>query len=216
MGVPEIVVNILRASGFDSKAALEIITRETIADIEEYVEEHRELLRNSVYRDQIPFKLYPGHKAIILGMPKRIEQCVRLNNAIAQTPPVKRRKMQTLNSAEIEKEIELLLKKLQNYSDTLGLAVQFERSDISDFVQASDRFRCRFKCRLCTTVISCFKLNYWMASNALAHLKRHRSNYEIDTDGQHHVEKVEVDEYDGADDDDDEDNYNEDEEDCLE
>lgn len=219
-GVPDIVVKILRASGFDSKAALTILNHESLVDIEEYVEENRALVFNSIYSDKHPFKFFPGHKAIVLDMPRRLEQC-----AVSSTSSSTEMRKKPLTSAEIDQEIDLLLKKLQNYIDTLHLSIQLTRSDIHDFVQASDRYKCRFTCQLCGTVISCFKANYWIAVNVLAHFKRHKGNYEIEADdGQNGGEQAEMDEcvegdedeielgevYNDDDDDDDDDN-----EDCL-
>lgn len=185
-GFPAIVVKILRVSFFDCRAALAAINDGSIADIEEFLEDHREILDDSVYSKQFPFKFLPGHKAIILAIPKRMIESPTRTIARYDTD-CKRFKTKFLSNKEIDAEIGQLLKRLLEYSQRIGLSIQLTRADVHDFQQTCDRYICRVTCTLCGKTISCFKKNYWIAVNIVAHLKQH-ANYNYN----HQIEMIKV------------------------
>lgn len=54
---------------------------EKIADIEEYANENREILKNTSYENVGTFKFKPGHKAFIAGLPKQIQLIKEANKS---------------------------------------------------------------------------------------------------------------------------------------
>lgn len=246
-GMPKILIKILRASCYDSKVALNTLNADSIPDIEEFVEEHREhILEDSVYAKSYPFVLLPGHKAIILAIPKRLaalqaelsKQRAEMRNeryelnesnesgmadaeaeesskrrrsetTIQQYEPTesngsdernestqsielveyaeiegrqqsKIRKFRFLTNDEIEIELSQLIKKLEAHLESVGLPIRVERTNISDFFQATDRLRCRVACSVCGKVITVHRLldkNHWAAGNLTVHYKGHRNDF---------------------------------------
>lgn len=76
--IPEDIIIILRQTGYDTALALETLTFEEIGNLEKYIAEERKdiinLLKNTAYSNLNPFALLPGHKAVLLGLKKKIEQ----------------------------------------------------------------------------------------------------------------------------------------------
>lgn len=76
--IPEDIIIILRQTGYDTTLALETLTFEEIGNLEEYITEERKdiinLLNNTAYLNLNPFALLPGHKAVLLGLKKKLEQ----------------------------------------------------------------------------------------------------------------------------------------------
>lgn len=70
---PKFVINILKECAFD-KNSLSLISENSIDDIEKYVRENPELIKNTVYEKENigEFKFKIGHKHLILGIPKNI------------------------------------------------------------------------------------------------------------------------------------------------
>lgn len=78
--VPDFLLNILLETGFDTQASLELLTNESIKEIEEYVNQNRNLTINTIYEQKEQFKLLPGHRALMLSFPRRIQLFKELNN----------------------------------------------------------------------------------------------------------------------------------------
>lgn len=74
--IPESVVYILNESGFNSRHALKKITDENIGLIEQYFNDNFDKLIGGLvdYPRDRPFKLLPGHRAIIQSFPEVMDQ----------------------------------------------------------------------------------------------------------------------------------------------
>lgn len=73
--LPNGLGNILLESGFDSECALSTIDLVAIKSIEEYVNNNKHLLEGTVYENQnVDFKFKPGHRLILLGLPKALAE----------------------------------------------------------------------------------------------------------------------------------------------
>lgn len=72
--IPESVVYILYNTGFTTKAALKSINEESVKDIEAYFDENFNELICGLPDNQYkrPFRILPGHRAIILSIPSMI------------------------------------------------------------------------------------------------------------------------------------------------
>lgn len=66
-------MNILTEAGFDTKESLELITKDTINEIERYINENRFLTANSIYEHKPKFEFLPGHRALLLSFPSKIQ-----------------------------------------------------------------------------------------------------------------------------------------------
>lgn len=79
--IPDIIINILKNTGYDSPIAIESIDFDLIHSVEEFIEEQRnkntaiaKLLKESIYSETKPFVFLPGHKALLVGLKKNISR----------------------------------------------------------------------------------------------------------------------------------------------
>lgn len=70
--IPVILKRILLSSGYDCQLALMKLNLEEMAAIEDYVQTKRELFLGTPYETMATFKFLPGHKQIILDIPRYI------------------------------------------------------------------------------------------------------------------------------------------------
>lgn len=85
--VPNDILILLENSGFDSLLSLEKIDAKDVSEIEEYFKCNPSKLKGTSYENMSPFKLLPGHKKFVLGLPSRIKnirQKVRPEEAITE------------------------------------------------------------------------------------------------------------------------------------
>lgn len=76
--IPNFIIKIFEESGFETISTLELLTSSYIDDIEEIVNTNRALVINTRYKTDGKFKFLPGHRALLLNLPKEIEK--RRNN----------------------------------------------------------------------------------------------------------------------------------------
>lgn len=167
-GLDKIIVE----SGFDSELALTTIDHSSIKSIEDYVNDNRVILVDTVYEHSIEnnldFKLKPGHKAIILGLPKAL-----------QNYELKNKKKRATKNVDEENLKQFLLKKITNFATKCSFDLQFDLNLISEFCQVNEAHKCRFKCPVCPTKIRCEYKKYWLISNLEKHIKNHYRNVEL-------------------------------------
>lgn len=72
--IPDYIVNILRNSGFESLSALALLEANSIDEIEKFVNENRLLVVDTIYNNKKEFKFLPGHRALLLNLPRNIEK----------------------------------------------------------------------------------------------------------------------------------------------
>lgn len=72
--IPNDILIILENSGFDSLFLLETIDENDLSEIEEYFKCNPSKLKGTTYEKMSDFKLKPGHRKFMLGLPKRIEK----------------------------------------------------------------------------------------------------------------------------------------------
>lgn len=71
--IPNDIVCILEKCGFDSQLALQSIDYDVIAEIEEFVNEDRSILKNTSYEHIENFKFKPGHRMFLLNLATRMQ-----------------------------------------------------------------------------------------------------------------------------------------------
>lgn len=72
--IPEHIVKILISSGFDCEIALKELSLDCIKDIEQFVQCNRDLVSGTQYESVGNFRFLPGHRSLILGLPKYVEK----------------------------------------------------------------------------------------------------------------------------------------------
>lgn len=177
-------------TAFDTETALENLNSENLINIENYIEESRDLIAGTIYENKTPFKFLPGHRALLLSIPKKI----------AEKKLIKKEKKSksdgvnnTLDSGLIDDEQQQkykteLIAKLSNYCKKIDLYLNLESKDISNFVSHEDRIKCFVQCPHCTTkkTFTCFKEKNWAYSTFLSHLKKHKQKIVENTENTPH------------------------------
>lgn len=161
--------NIIFESGYDSESAIASINSSSIKSIEDYINENKEILKNSVYEhlveNDLPFKLKPGHKSIILTLPKSLQEYkVKQKSKIEAALPIPPKE------DELKKS---LVAKLIKFAKKFSYEIEFSESSIHDFCDANTNLTCVVACPFCETRIKCTHKSYWLVSNFEKHLKRH-------------------------------------------
>ena len=72
--IPQDILKILIECGFDCEISLSSITCSTIDEIEQYVNDNIEVLKNTQYEGVSRFKLKPSHKSFLLNLPNRLKE----------------------------------------------------------------------------------------------------------------------------------------------
>lgn len=168
---------ILTDSGFDSDSSLSELNSACITDIENYINDNKNILTDTEYNnialENKVFKLKPGHKAAILRLPKLLVQKTTERKAKENT------KKQATNNLTDEQQIKSkLIKKIPKFAGNLDPDIVFEESSILDFNSDGGKISCKFECPICASKIKCTHIKYWLVSNFEAHLKKH---FDIET-----------------------------------
>lgn len=78
--IPESIIFILTAAGYDSRIALKRITAEKITEIEDYFNANATNLYSGLvgtsYENVQPFKILPGHRVLIESLPQYLDEII--------------------------------------------------------------------------------------------------------------------------------------------
>lgn len=164
--LPTYIVDALIYSGFDTKIALSSIKSEDINAIEQFVNENPdkfvESFKTSIYENIKPFKLIPGHRALILNIPTVLKE-----NSIPKKAKAIRIE---LNENELK---ETLISKIQSYEQNNGYEFKITIDQIERFQKNDEEYKCHVKCSFCAKSFLCTYKTYWNNSNLIKHLKTH-------------------------------------------
>lgn len=162
--LPKGIGKILIESGFDTESSLATIDHNSVKSIEDFVNENRALLKDTVYEnsieDDLLFKFKPGHKSLIVSLPNALK-VYESRNKIGD---------RTLNEEDLK---QLLVKKITNFAAKSLLDLNFGVECIVEFQQLNGIYKCRFECPLCLKKIRCQYKKYWLISNLEKHIKNH-------------------------------------------
>lgn len=170
--------NILIEAGYDIEASLLQLDNENISGIESYVQQNRSIIAGTIYENIDPFHFKPGHKSVLLSIPKKIND-LKLkekpkNTKVKEQSETNSGNNKTLDEAEIEQQKQQLIVKLKKFCDKIQICLELKIDDISDFVVLDDRIKCRVACPYCSSKFSCIKIAHWAVSNIESHLKKHK------------------------------------------
>lgn len=84
--IPPDIVSILDRSGYDTKTALMALDDEAIDQLEQYIRENKSVLQNTSFQTGGIFKFKPGHRKLLLELPKRIQNMIGNTDRKANEP----------------------------------------------------------------------------------------------------------------------------------
>lgn len=157
-------------TGFDTEIALLELNEANVLIIEEYTQQNRDILHGTTYENCELFKFLPGHRALLLAIPKRIssfkeskEQRRKNTTNHLQHPKTATEfetdetAIETPDDSELEKK--QLIEKVHRFCKNINLFLDLNVGDISDYIVLDDRIRCRVSCPYCHSKFSCLKKN---------------------------------------------------------
>lgn len=170
---------IIEKSGYDCETVLLTINSNSINEIESYINANKEYLRGTAYEYCIStnsvFKLKPGHRALILSIPKKLST---KKKKCAPTVLEGKENDNFDDERVCENEAQLkdaIVHKLVKFASDRNFNLNLNKSDIFDFRMENDKLKCDLQCPICHKRIKCEYKSYWLVSNFQKHLKVHFS-----------------------------------------
>lgn len=182
--LPKFIKTILINSGFDNQLSILSITSDTITEIESFVKQfvlvNKDLLKETAYKNvDIPnFKFLPGHRDLLLSLPKRVSELNKINIEKKS----KKSKVAAVNSTQLEKSPnslqDILIAKLNKIPFIKSAPAIITKNSILDFSCESVP-KCKVRCPLCEKIVPCIYNKYWVISNVSRHGKLFHNNSSI-------------------------------------
>lgn len=168
---PKFIKDVLKATAFDTLAALRVLGKNSIEQIESAVNANKTLVKDTVYVDDqgnfknSPFKFLPGHEALLLSISVDIEKFLQKKSAKKsekQKPPIKDLKSQLMN-------------KVNKYLKIRKIDLKIEFGDLTNFTSivrpnGNSRITCLARCPNCSNKLKCVYYSSWKNSNYCVHL----------------------------------------------
>lgn len=164
---PTFIKKILIETGYDTAAALKIFEESSIEKIEKFISENPELVKNTVYVDQIgnlkiiPFKFKIGHESLLLSIPKDLKDYLSKKKEEEKVLPA------------IDELKDSLIKKLKKYCSTKKIDVPVDIGLCSNFSISNNKVKCLAKCLFCDTKYTCTYDTCWRISSYYKHILVH-------------------------------------------
>lgn len=165
--MPIDIKKLLNATGYDNEISLSVISEKNVSEIENFLNENRHILENTIYQNINPFEFRPGDRTLLLSLPKIIHEYKELRKAKKRLPKVVQNQK---SEADLKTE---LLNKLMNYTKSRKYDIQLKIEDITEFLKDQQNARCRVKCVFCDMNIVCTYNSFWRVSNYETHFKNH-------------------------------------------
>lgn len=193
--IPTILRFILEECGFNTLSCMKDINADVIREIEEYVTSNKYIIENHIfddtpYRKQVKFQLLPGHRMLLLNLPKKLEEINNFKQQTTQKPWETRDTSELDSNKENNKNVnnteedDELKKKLINRITTsitgIKLKISSESFTTSNIVKfdiyiTNNQLNCKsvVKCPLCEKCLCVSYKKYWYISSFDQHLKTH-------------------------------------------
>lgn len=168
--IPKIIKHILELSSYDSKGTLQLICGDSITEIECFVNENYERIRNSfeetAYDNINPFKFTPGHRALILSFPNHIKKSNHRER-------IQNNENLVVRADDDDKLKKQLVDKLEKYSKNRGFEFGFTLENIKNFhfKEEKNKYKCEILCSKCSKLTPCHYKKHWEVSNLIKHFK---------------------------------------------
>lgn len=173
--LPRGLDKIIIEAGFDAESAIATIDLNSIINIQDHINENKIILKDTVYEsvleNDLQFKLKPGHKSIILDLPKLLKE-FEAKKRSAPNPQISNEEEEE-KQREIESLKKQLINKLNGFARKCMFDITFEETSIFDFREEKAVYKCRFECPICMKKIRCEYKRYWFVSNFQKHIKNH-------------------------------------------
>lgn len=182
---PDFIVKTLIRAGFDSALSLSEIEESDIVNIQNYAAvKCQHLIELDTVNDEP--KLKPGHRKLILAISNKAKQFLQdktsaKNDQENTVLEGRREEIELLSPDEINVLKENLISKLNAYTQSIGLNIEFTQNEISRIdpyiskarsATTKSSYKCFVKCVLCTKTVPCTHNGHWQTSNLEKHLKR--------------------------------------------
>lgn len=174
------IEKIIEHAGFDTKSSILEINTERISEIEQYVNDNKYLLENTVYnhifQQNLEFKFKPGHKALILSFPNLFKnnndnpkRGTKRKLEVERDGSEARSENQEINEAELTQK---LIAKITKYGNSNSVEIIFDNNSIKNLRVEGTKIKCDAYCPVCQAKSTCTFTTFWLASNFERHLKK--------------------------------------------
>lgn len=183
--LPGRIDKIIFEAGFDTNCALLSINSSSIVEIEKYINENKNILVDTAYdsclKNDTRFCFKPGHRALILSIPKKLEK--NKEKKSLQKPEKINYQIETnvVNKHLDEHKLkDAIINKVVKFAQKCSFELTIDISAIFDFREESGKVKCSVQCPICLRKIKCEFKRYWIVSNLQKHLKNHFNVMNID------------------------------------
>lgn len=173
--IPDCMITILNACGYNNIWAFKSVEEENIVDLETFVEKRHRTIIDSMdeYRDVKPFEFLPGHRSLIMG----IKSQILLMEDVKRKKTMPKRKAKDVNEMELKMS---LTAHVSNFCQNISLQVDWSNA-IDDFkitshgddTSAQCLAQCSLNCPICGVRRTVRFENSWRISNMCKHLRSH-------------------------------------------
>lgn len=184
--IPGFIKTILFQSGFDCDSALKQLNEEAVIEIEQFIETNKaKFVENLKDYDLTElFKFLPGHRRLILSLPKYIEikktAVTKKINKPKSNEKIIDGTVKDVNDSvndvnNLSKEIRLkkeLIRKINTYAKNKQLPFEIDDANIFNFRLESNQYKCKVKCPFCDKKLSCLYITFWSPSNLTKHINK--------------------------------------------
>lgn len=190
---PQCVKKILTFSGFDTFPSLRQIDENVLHDIELFIDNNPSI-KNSIdccgkelYQSMENFKFLPGHKTIILNLPKYVADFEQHNSKDKKSKSIdspsragRTAKILETSDQDMKKQLILnlvnyFLKQKRNSPQNQNVAEIITERNITKFEREQNTaiIKSEFSCPFCVKRIPVNFKDYWRSANITTHLKKH-------------------------------------------
>lgn len=172
--IPQCLLEMLVASGFDTEFGIKNIDEESLKTIEVFFTENSKLLESiqvpEYYKSSTPFKFLPGHKLLLLKLAERL-------NVKENHPP----DAVNVNIDDLIVQLEGdLIKKMVTYSTKRNFCIDAENFNATSLKDTTVIItngvatgKCILTCPMCKKDVSVRLKKYWYSANFEKHIQAH-------------------------------------------
>lgn len=179
--VPDSVKKLLTAAGYNSAWSFKTVTEEKLSEAEDFIEKYNRLEADGFdeYKHIKPFKFLPGHKSLIFGIKREIDEYQDVQKA-----KISKKSNPVLSENDLQMS---LLCQMSTFSKNLGLHADWSNSIKKSSYSASETASvctCTVSCPICSADTLVRYDKHWKNSNLCKHIRKHMKTAEnIRTNG---------------------------------
>lgn len=196
-------MEILKISGYDSEISVELLDKEKLSEIENFVETNfgctSEFVKGTVYENKEIFRFLPGHVTLLLGLksyanffiesgfkkknkkqPNSVQGREKVGDSVDELETM-REEVEVPTANELNRSKCALITKLSYFCKKQNIAMEYItdqsfREDLQVIINTTGEIvlKCVLHC-LCEVRIPCIHKQYWQVANVEKHLKIHKT-----------------------------------------